>query len=79
VTGLTLLAAGLLGFDGALLAGLGIWSGRWALIVAGAVLLLSSLLVLAYGRRQQRRLQEIAAARRELRAEAEELRRLLER
>lgn len=77
--GLTLLAAGFLGFDGAVLAGVGIWAGRWGVTVAGAVLFLASALVLVLGRRQRRRLEEIAAARRELRDETEELRRLLER
>ena len=79
LSGLTLLAAGFLGFDGAVLAGLGLWSGRWGLAAAGVVLLLGSLLVVGLGRRQRRRVEEIAAARRELRDETEALRRLLER
>jgi hypothetical protein len=79
VRGFTLLAAGLLGFDGALLAGIGLWSGRWGLVVAGGVLLLASALVPAFGRRQRRRLDEIAVARQELRDETEALRRILER
>lgn len=74
---LTLVAAGFLAFDGAALLGLGIWSGRRAFLVAGVVLFLSSGLVLLLWRRQLRRLDEIAEARRELRDEAEELRRLL--
>jgi hypothetical protein len=73
VRGLTLLAAGFLGFDGAVLAGIGVWAGRWAPAVAGVVLFVASALVVAFGRR----LDEIAAARRELRDETEELRRLL--
>ena len=77
--GLTLLAAGFLGFDGAMLAGIGIWTGRWGLLVAGVVLFLCALLVLVHGRGQHRRLEEIAEARRELRDDTEELRRLLER
>jgi membrane protein implicated in regulation of membrane protease activity len=77
VRGLTLLAAGFLGFDGAVLAGIGVWAGRWAPAVAGVVLFVASALVVAFGRRQRRRLDEIAAARRELRDETEELRRLL--
>ncbi len=79
VRGLALLAAAFLGFDGAALAALGVWAGRWTLVVAGGVLFLASGVVLFAGRRQQRRLDEIAAARRELRDETEALRRLLER
>lgn len=74
---LTLVAAGFLAFDGAALMGLGVWSGRRAFLVAGVVLILSSVLVLLFWRRHLRRLDEIAEARRELRDEAEELRRIL--
>ena len=73
----TLVAAGFLAFDGATLAGLGIWSGRRALLVTGIVLFLSSGLVLLSWRRHLRRLDEIDEARRDLRNEAEEMRRLL--
>jgi hypothetical protein len=74
---LTLLAAGFLGFDGAALIGLGWWSGRAWLTVMGLVLFLSSGLVLVTWRRHLRRLDDITAARRELREETESLRRLL--
>ncbi len=74
---LTLFAAGFLAFDGAALAGLGVWSGRRAFLVTGVVLFLSSGLVLLFWRRHLRRLDEIDEARRDLRDEAEELRRLL--
>jgi membrane protein implicated in regulation of membrane protease activity len=74
---LTLVAASFLAFDGAALAGLGIWSGRRAFLVTGVVLFLSSGLVLLFWRRHLRRLDEIDDARRDLREEAEELRRLL--
>jgi hypothetical protein len=74
---LTLFAAGFLAFDGAALLALGLWSGRTALLVAGGVLFLSSGVVLLVWRQHLRRLGEIAEARRELRDEAEELRRLL--
>jgi len=77
--GLTLLAAILLGFDGAVLVAIGAWLGRRAPIVVGLVLMGSACLVVLAGRRQRRRLEEIAAARRELRDETEALRRLLER
>ncbi len=74
---LTILAAAFLGFDGAALAGLGWWTGRTALVVVGLVLFLSSGLVLASWRRHLRRLDEIAAARRDLREETDSLRKLL--
>jgi hypothetical protein len=76
---LTLLAAGFLAFDGAALLGLGLWSSRTGLIVGGSVLFVSSAVVLLVWRQHLRRLDEIGAARRELRDEAEELRRLLQR
>jgi hypothetical protein len=78
VRGLALLAAGLLAFDGLVLAGIGVWARRWLLVAAGGVLVFASGLVLIAGGRQRRRLEEIAAARRELRDETESLRRLLE-
>jgi membrane protein implicated in regulation of membrane protease activity len=74
---LTLVAAAFLAFDGAALMGLGIWSGRHAFLIAGVVLLLSSGLVLLFWRRHLRRLEEIDDARRDLRDEAEALRRFL--
>jgi membrane protein implicated in regulation of membrane protease activity len=74
---LTVLAAGFLAFDGAALLGLGLWSGRTRLLAAGMVLFLSSGIALLVWRRHLRRLNEIGEARRELRDEAEELRRLL--
>ena len=74
---LTLFAAGFLAFDGAALLGLGFWSGRTGPLVAGTVLFLSSGVVLQVWRQYLRRLDEIGEARRELREEAEELRRLL--
>jgi hypothetical protein len=74
---LTLVAAGFLAFDGAALAGLGIWSGRDGFLAAGVVLFLSSGLVLLFWRRHLQRLDEIDEATRDLREEAEELRRLL--
>ena len=74
---LTLVAAGFLAFDGAALLGLGFWSGRTGLPVAGAVLFLSCGVVLLVWRQHLRRLDEIGEASRELRDEAEELRRLL--
>jgi hypothetical protein len=55
----------------------GLWSRRVGLIVAGAALLLGVGLVLLFWRRHLRRLDEIAAARRDLREEAEAIRRAL--
>ena len=74
---LTILAAGFLAFDGAALLALGAWSGRTGLLVVGAVLFVSSGMMLLLWRRHLHRLDEIGEARRELRDEAEELRRLL--
>ncbi len=74
---LTLLAAGVLAFDGAALVALGLWSRRTALLAGGIVLLLSIGIVLLAWRRHLRRLREIGEARREMRDEAERLRRLL--
>lgn len=74
---LTIVAAAVLAFDGAALAGLGWWSGRLLLGLIGLVCFVSSGLVLLYWRWYQRRLTDIAAARRELANEAQELRRLL--
>jgi uncharacterized membrane protein YqjE len=76
---LVLVAAGLLGLDGAALVGLGSWSSRPGMALAGAVLLVGAAAVLWSWRRQRRRLEEIAAARRELRADTEDLRRLTRR
>lgn len=74
---LTVFAACFLAFDGAALTALGLWSGRTALLAVGIVLFLSSGLVLWLWRQHLRRLDEIAVARRELRDETEELRRIL--
>ena len=74
---LTLVAAGFLATDGAALMGLGVWSGRPVFLVTGVVLFIASGLVLLFWRRHLRRLDEIDEARRELRDEAEDLRRLL--
>jgi membrane protein implicated in regulation of membrane protease activity len=74
---LTLLAAGFLAFDGAVLIALGLWSGRALPTAVGILLFLSSGVVLLVWRRHLRRLDEIAQARQELRDEAEELRRVL--
>jgi hypothetical protein len=74
---LTIVAAAVLAFDGAALAGLGWWSGRLILVLIGTICFISSGLVLLYWRWYQRRLADIAAARRALGNEARELQRLL--
>jgi membrane protein implicated in regulation of membrane protease activity len=74
---LTIVAAAFLGFDGAILLGLGLWAARISLVVIGLVLFLSSGLVLLYWRRYRRQVEEIAAQRRALREEVQDLRNLL--
>jgi hypothetical protein len=74
---MTFVASAFLGFDGAALAGLGIWTGHPLVALIGAALFVSSGLMLFYWRWQRRQLEEIAAARRALRNEAESLRELL--
>jgi hypothetical protein len=75
---LTFAAAIFLGFDGAVLAGFGVWAGQVVLAIIGICLFLSSGLVLLYWRWHQRQLEEIAEARRALRDEAQSLRDLLQ-
>ncbi len=74
---LTIVAAAVLAFDGAALTGLGWWSGRLMLVLLGIVCFVSSGLVLWYWRWYQRRLDDIAAARRSLGDDAREMQRLL--
>ncbi len=74
---LTIVAAAVLAFDGAALTGLGWWSGRLMLVLIGIVCFVSSGLVLWYWRWYQRRLDDIAAARRSLGDDAREMQRLL--
>jgi hypothetical protein len=74
---MTFVAAAFLGFDGAALAGLGIWTGHPLVALIGVALFVSSGLVIVYWRWQMRQLEEIAAARRALREETESLRELL--
>jgi hypothetical protein len=74
---LTIIAAAVLAFDGAALAIAGWWSGRVVLALVGVVFFLSSGLVLVYWRWYRRRLDDIAATRRALGAEAREMQRLL--
>ena len=73
---LVLGAAALLLLDGVALLGMGIWAGRPGLALAGGALLAGAGLVLWSWQRQRRRLEEIAEARRGLRADTEVLRRL---
>jgi hypothetical protein len=74
---LTVIAAGVLAFDGAALALVGWWSRRAVLGLIGAAFFISSGLVLFYWRWYRRRLDDIAQTRRALNDEAREMQRLL--
>ena len=76
---LTFAAAIVLGFDGAVLAGLGLWSHRPLVVAIGVVLFLAAGVVLVAWRGHVRRLEEIAAARRDLRDEARAINDMLRR
>lgn len=76
---MTIVAVGFLELDGVLLGVAGLWRGEWGLLVAGAVLAVAGGLVLLYWCRHRKRLDEIAAARREVRGEALALRDLIHR
>ena len=72
-------AAALLLLDGVALLGLGIWGRRPGLALTGGALLAGAGVVLWSWQRQRGRLAEIAAARRDLQADTEALRRLTRR
>jgi len=74
---LVIVAAVVLGFDGAALLGLAFWSRRPILGLVGLVFCLSSGLVLLSWRWYRRRLDDIAATRQALREQALDLRRIL--
>lgn len=74
---LTVVAAGVLAFDGAALALFGWWSRRAVPGLIGAAFFISSGLVLVYWKWYRRRLDDIAQARRALSDEAREMQRLL--
>lgn len=74
---LTIVAASILAFDGAALAGLGYWTERLALVLVGLVFFRSSGLVLLYWRWYRRKVDDIGTARHALSEEAREMRRLL--
>jgi hypothetical protein len=67
---LTLVAAAVLAFDGAALAGLGYMTGRVVLIPVGLAFFVASGLILLYWRWYRRKLDDILAARRALSEEA---------
>jgi uncharacterized membrane protein len=71
---LTFVAAAVLAFDGAALAGLGYMTGRAVLVPVGLAFLVSSGLILLYWRWYRRKLDDILAVRRELSEEARALR-----
>jgi uncharacterized membrane protein len=74
---LTVVAAAVLGFDGAALVTLGIWTDRLLLVPVGVVFFISAGLVLVYWRWYRRRLDDIALTRRALADEAREMQRTL--
>jgi hypothetical protein len=74
---MTVVAAAVLAFDGLALAALGWWGRRFLMVLIGLVFVVSSGLVLLYWRWYQRRVDDIAASRRELSDEAREMQRLL--
>jgi hypothetical protein len=74
---LTFLAAAVLAFDGAALAGLGIWTNRLIMVPVGVVFFISAGVVLLYWRWYRGRLEDIAATRRSLADDARELRRVV--
>ena len=74
---LTFVAAAVLAFDGAALAGLGYVTGRGVLIPVGLAFFVASGLILLYWRWYRRRLDDISAARRALSQEAREMQHLL--
>ena len=76
---LSLGAAVILGFDGAVLVALGVWASRPLLVAVGLALGVAAVLVLVSWRAQRRRLDEIRSARRELRDEARAIADLLRR
>jgi uncharacterized membrane protein len=74
---LSIIAAAVLGFDGAALIVLGLWSGRMMLALVGLAFFVASLVVGFSWRWHRRRLVDIAAARRALGDEAREMQRSL--
>jgi hypothetical protein len=74
---LTILAVGVLAFDGAALAALGLLTGRLVLVLVGAAFFVSSGLIVLYWRWYRRRVADIAAARRALGDEVREMQRVL--
>jgi hypothetical protein len=75
--GLTVAAGVVLGFDGAALLGLGLWSRRPLLSLVGLVFCLAAGLVLLSWRWYRRRLDDIAATREALQKEALDLGRMV--
>ena len=74
---LTIIAAGVLAFDGAALVAIGFWSGRIVLALVGVVFFVSSGLVLLYWKWYKRRLDDISVARRALGEDVREMQRAL--
>jgi hypothetical protein len=76
---LTIAAAAFLAFDGVALLTGGIWLHKPMLAIVGAVIMAGSLLVGVYWRWHRRQVNEIAAARQALAADARQLQDLIRR
>jgi hypothetical protein len=75
---MTTFAVGLLLLDGALLLIAAFWARNWLLGVLGAAFLAMAGAVVVYWRRYQQALEDVMRARDALKAEAQELRRLIQ-
>ena len=75
---MTTFAVGLLLLDGALLLIAAIWTRSWLLGVLGIAFVFMAGAVVVYWRRYQQALEDVSRARDALKAEAQELRRLLQ-
>jgi hypothetical protein len=74
---MTIIAVGFLELDGVLLGLAGLWHHEWSLLIPGFGLAMAGGIVLLYWRRHRRRLEEIAAARQEMRGEVQALREMI--
>ena len=75
---MTTFAVGLLLLDGALLLIAAFWARTWLLGVLGLAFIFMAGAVIVYWRRYQQALEDVARARDALKAEARELRRLIQ-
>jgi len=75
---MTTFAVGLLLLDGVLLLIAAFWARNWLLGILGCAFILLAGVVILYWRRYQRALEDVMRARDALKAEAQELRRLIQ-